>query len=229
MFAHGVLEIFQGNFVAVLRGDYDGVHARGAAVNIFDGDLGFSVWAEEIDNVRLADFGEFVREAVRELDGHGHQLGGFVAGVAEHQALVASAAGVNAHGDVWRLFVDSADDAAGFCVKAKFRASVADIANDFAGEVGEVDVGGGGDFAGDYDQARGDQGFAGNAAHGIVFHDGVEDGVGNLVGDFVRMALGYGFRGEEKLFIVVSQNSILQRSKCNSGAPSAFAAAMPKK
>ena len=205
------------------------IHAGGAAINIFDGDLGFSIGAEEINDVLLADFSELVRKAVRELDGHGHQLGRFVAGIAEHQALVAGAAGVNTHGDVRRLFVNGADYAAGFGVEAKFGASVADVADDFAREVGKVHVSGGGDLAGDYDQASGDQGLAGDAAHGIVFHDGVEDGVGNLVGDFVGMALGYGFRGEEKLFIVVSQNSILQRSKCNSGAPSAFAAAQAQK
>src|SRR5208337_4139151 len=127
--AHGLLQIFQGNLVAVLRGDDDGVHARGAAINIFDGDLGFSVGTEEINDILLADFSEFVREAVRELDGHGHQLGRLVASVAEHQTLVAGAAGINAHGDVWRLFVDGADYAAGFGVEAKFSASVANIAN----------------------------------------------------------------------------------------------------
>ena len=36
-----------------------------------------------------------------ELDGHRHQFGRFVASEAEHQALVASAAGVDSHGDVW--------------------------------------------------------------------------------------------------------------------------------
>src|SRR5580704_3850642 len=227
--AHGVLEIFQGNFVAVLRGDDYRVHAGGAAVNIFDSDLGFSIGAEEVNDVLLADFGEFVGEAVRELDGHGHQLRRLVAGVAEHQALVAGAAGIYAHGDVWRLFVDGADDAAGFSVEAKFGAGVANVANDFAGEIGEIDVSRGGNFAVDYYEARGDQGFAGYAAHGIVFHDGVEDGVGNLVSDFVGMALGYRFRGKEKLFIVVSQNSILQRKYCNSGAPSARAVAYAQK
>ena len=75
----------------------------GAAVDVFDGDLGFSVGAEEINDVLLADFGELVGEAVRQLDRHGHQFGSLVASVAEHQALVAGAAGINAHGDVGRL------------------------------------------------------------------------------------------------------------------------------
>src|SRR5271156_4203798 len=173
--------------------NYYRVHAGGAAVNVFDGDLGFSVGAEEIDYVLFANFGELVREAVRELDGHGHQLGSFVAGVAEHQALVASAAGVYAHGDVWRLFMDGADDAAGFSVETEFGAGVADVANDFACQVGKIHVSGGGDFAGDDYESSGDQGLAGHAAHGIVGDDSIEDCVGNLVGDFVGMTLGYGF------------------------------------
>ena len=60
----------------------------------------------------------------------------------------------------------------------------------------EIDVGLGGDFAGDDDQAGGGQGFAGDAAGWIFGEAGVEDGVGNLVGDLVGMAFGYGFGGK---------------------------------
>ncbi len=142
---------------------------------------------------------------MRELDGHGHQLGGFVAGIAEHQALVAGAAGINAHGDVGRLLLDGADDAAGIGVEAEFRAGVADVADHFAREVGEIDVGLGGDFAGDDDQAGGDQRFAGDAAHRVVFQNGVEDGVGNLVGNFIGVTLGDRLRGEQKFLIVCAK------------------------
>ena len=39
-------------------------------------------------------------------DGRRHQLGSFVGGIAEHHALIAGAAGINALGDVARLLVD---------------------------------------------------------------------------------------------------------------------------
>ena len=68
------------NLLAVLRGDDHGVDARRAAVNVFDGDLGFAVRTEEIDYVLLADLGELVGELVSQLDRHGHQFGSFVAG-----------------------------------------------------------------------------------------------------------------------------------------------------
>ncbi len=65
-----------------------------------------------------------------------------------------------------------------------------------ADDVLEIDVGLGGDFSGDDDQAGGGEGFAGDAADGIVGEAGVEDGVGNLVGDLIGMAFGYGFGSE---------------------------------
>jgi hypothetical protein len=62
----------------------------------------------------------------------------------------------------------------------------------------KVDVGFGGDFAGDDDQAGAGQGFAGDAAGRIFTKAGVENGIGNLVGDLVRMSFGYGLRGKQK-------------------------------
>ena len=86
--------------VAVLRGDDHGVHAGRAAANVFDGDLGFAIGTEEIDYVLLADLGELVGELVSQLDGHGHQLGSFVTGESEHEALVSRTASVDAHGNI---------------------------------------------------------------------------------------------------------------------------------
>ena len=54
----------------------------------------------------------------------------------------------------------------------------------------KIDVGFGGDFSGDDDQASGGKSLAGDAAEGIFGEAGVENGVGNLVGDFIGMAFG---------------------------------------
>ncbi len=43
-------------------------------------------------------------------------------------------------------------------------------------------------------EAGGGEGFAGDAAEGIVGQAGVEDGVGNLVGNFVGVTFSHGFR-----------------------------------
>ncbi len=60
----------------------------------------------------------------------------------------------------------------------------------------KVDVGFGGDFAGDDDQAGGGQGFAGDATGGVFGQTGVQNGVRNLVGDLIGMAFGDGLRSE---------------------------------
>ena len=151
-----------------MGGNDHGVNASGASVNIFNGDLGFSVRAEEIYSSLLADLSELVREAMSELDRHGHQLGRFVASKAEHQALVAGAAGVHAHGDVGRLLLDGANYAAGLRVEAKLGAGVAYVANHFAGEIGEINIRSGGDFTSYDHKSGGDESLASNAAHGIV-------------------------------------------------------------
>ncbi len=208
----GIGQVAQRNFFVVLRRDDDGVNAGRAAVNVFDGNLGFAVGAEKIEFAGLAHVGEALGELVRELDRHGHQLGSLVAGEAEHHALIAGAAGVYTHGDVRGLLLDGADDAASLGVEAVLGARIADVADYFASEIGEINVGRGGNFAGDDNEARGDERLAADAAHRIVLQDGVEDGVGNLVGNLVGMALGDRLRGKQELLIGMRQNSTLQGS-----------------
>src|SRR5229473_6871654 len=160
----GFVQIALRNFLAVLGGNYRAINAGRAAVNVFDCDLGFSVGAEEVNDPGLADFSETARELVRDLDGHGHQLGSLIAGKAEHQSLIAGAAGVHAHGDVVRLLLDGADDTTGFSVEAVLGAGVADVTDHFAGDIGEIDVGFRGDFTGNDNETGGDQRLTGHAA-----------------------------------------------------------------
>ena len=123
-------------------------------------------------------------------DGSRHQFRGLVGGIAEHHALIACAAGVHALGDVAGLLVDAGDDRAGVGVEAVQRVVVADGGDDAADQGLEIDIGLGGDFAGDDHEAGGGQGFGGHAAVGVLLEAGVEDGVGDLVGNLVGMTLG---------------------------------------
>ena len=75
----------------VLAGDDDGVEPDRAVAVVLDGDLGLAVRAQVGDRAVLADRGEPLGQPVRQRDRQRHQLGGVVAGVAEHQALVAGA------------------------------------------------------------------------------------------------------------------------------------------
>ncbi len=149
------------------------------------------------------------RKAVRERDRRRHQLRCLVGGVAEHHALVAGAAGVDAHGDVAGLLVDGRDDGAGVGVEAVECVVIADCCDSSADQALEVDVSLGRDLAGNDDQAGAGQRLARHAAVRILRQAGIENGIRDLVGDLVGMALGHRLTGEEKT-LACSQNKLLQ-------------------
>ena len=109
-----------------LGGDQHGGEPLRDVVLVLDGDLGLAVGTQVVDQPRLANFGEPLREPVREPDRHRHEVVGVVARVAEHHPLVAgtdlvvqvAGAGlqlarlVDAHRDVGRLLVDRGHHAA---------------------------------------------------------------------------------------------------------------------
>jgi hypothetical protein len=145
-------------------------------------------------------------EAVRVVDGRGHQLGRFVAGVAEHQALVASAgvqvvvAGVvHALGNVVGLLVVADHHGAALVVDAVVGVVVADALDGVARHLDVVDVRVGRDFAREHHQAGVGQRFGGHAAAGVLLEDRVQDGVRDLVGNLVGVAFGNGFGSEEEV------------------------------
>jgi hypothetical protein len=101
--------------------------------------------------------------------------------------------------DVRRLLVDRGQNRAAVGVEPVLGAVVADPADRLAGDRRDVDVGLGRDLAGDQDEAGVDQALAGDPPFGVVAHDGIEDAVGDLVADLVRMALGDRLGGEQVL------------------------------
>src|SRR5580658_9409427 len=105
---------------------------------------------------------------MRQRDRSRHQLLILITSITKHHALVAGAAGVYAHGDVAGLFVDAGDYGAGVAVETVDGVVVADGADGAADYALEIDVGFGGDFARNYYEAGGGEGFAGYAA-GRIF------------------------------------------------------------
>ena len=85
-------------------------------------------------------------------------------------------------------------------VEAEIVVVIADIAGHLAGDFLEIDVGLGGDFTGKDDEIGGCERFAGDARFRILRKQGVENGVGYLVADFVRMAFGNRFRCKNLIF-----------------------------
>lgn len=131
---------------------------------------------------------------MRERDRQRHQFGGVVAGIAKHQALVASAdvlAGgvvlINTHSNIWALLTDGHKHAACVSSDAHLGFGVAGAADHIADHLLVVDRAAGGDFTGNHGKASGHERLAGDAAHRVLGKECVEHTVGNLVGQLVRM------------------------------------------
>ena len=215
----------------VLRGDDDGRDLDGLAFLVAHGDLGLAVGTQIGEGAVVTHGGQALGQAARQVVRHGHEGLGFVRGITEHHALVAGAdqvnrvgggAGlgleglVNALGDIGRLLVDEAHNAAGVAVKTELGTVVANAADDAAGDFLYVDVGLGANLAGDDDGAGGHEGLAGaadvlhvgrHAVGGDVAlllelyffgEDCVEDGVTDLVSDLIGMTFGHRLRRKNK-------------------------------
>ena len=92
-----VADLLLGDVGRVLRRDDHGVHAHRLIAVVLDRDLALAVGPQPVDLAAAPHRGQAAGEAVRQHDRQRHQLGGLVAGEAEHQALVAGAAGVHPH------------------------------------------------------------------------------------------------------------------------------------
>ena len=102
---------FVADFGCVLGGNDDRIDANGLVPVVLNRHLTFSVRAQPRQLRPPARLRKAARDAVRQRDGHGHHLGRFIAGKAEHHALIAGAdvhiahtasfqRVVNAHGDI---------------------------------------------------------------------------------------------------------------------------------
>ena len=112
--------------------------------------------------------------------------------------MVAGAARVHAHGDVAGLLVDAGDHGAGVGVESVESIVVADGSNHATHQRLEIHIRFGGDLTGYDHQAGRGQGLTSYAAHRIFSQAGVENGIGDLVGDFIRMPFSNGL-GSEKI------------------------------
>ena len=199
---HGVFHIS-----GVLGGDDDVGDGDGFAIFIDHGDLGLRIGAEPGDFAALADLGQLTSKAVREHDGRGHEFGGFIGGIAEHEALVAGTllgglfalglAGVHALGDVGGLLGDDDIDEYFVGMKHVVVVYITDFPDRLAGDADEVELGLRGDFAADDDDIGLHVSLARDAAELVLGEASIQHGVGNGVGDFVRMAFAHGLRGKD--------------------------------
>ena len=161
---HGLFDLLVGHSRRMLGGQHHGVDHVRLAVDVAHGDLRLGVGTQPRQAPVAAQFGLALDQAVREMDRQRHQLRGFVAGVAEHQALVARAlvqvqslAFIHALGDVLGLLAIGDDHGAGVRVETDSRIVVADALDGLARDFAVVDPRAGGDFAGEHHQIVLDQ------------------------------------------------------------------------
>ena len=179
------------------RNDHCGDAHRRVAV-VFHRDLHLAVRADVGDNAGHA--GDFQQryKALRRHHRHGQIFGRFVAGVADHNALIARTEGVlvlslsqfrlDSARNVGALVVDVAVDLVGFRV-------IADIAQGVADDVEHIRLSAGRDFARHNDVTVGCHYLTGHAAGGIMLQTGVQHAVGNEVAQLVGMPAHDGFCG----------------------------------
>ena len=153
----------------MLRGDDNAVNTfRFVSFGILHGDLRFGVGAQVGHLLALlADGGQFLHETVRQLDRQRHEVVHFIAGVAEHHALVAGALVFQCSPfhplvDVGGLAVDGGYHATGFVVELVVAFVVTDILDDTAHYVIDGNVSFGLHFAGANNKAGGDQRLTGH-------------------------------------------------------------------
>ena len=183
--------------IAVLARHHHGVDAPRPVRVVLHGDLRLAVGAQIVQAPLAADVRQRPHEVVRQHERQRHQLRRLVAGVPEHQPLVARAAGVDPHRDVGRLPVQRREHGARVGVEAELRAGVPHVPHGLPGDVGELDPGRRGDLPRQHDESGREQRLAGHAPRRVFRQDGVEDRVRDLVGNLVRMALGDRFGREE--------------------------------
>ena len=192
---HPLLGLFLREAVAgqdelvVLRRHHDGMHTQ-RFVRLFvilDRHLRLGIGTQVSHRLAFtADDGQLLEDDVREDQRRRHHLAGFVAGIAEHDALVAGAlvflGGTHdALVDVGRLLVDGRQDTARIAVELVLALRISDAVDDAARHALHVDIGIRTHFTRHDHQPGGAQRFAGDLRIGIAAQEFVEDGVGNLV------------------------------------------------
>ncbi|MNH37921.1 hypothetical protein D3C79_988860 [compost metagenome] len=81
-------------------------------------------------------------------------------------------------------------------VKTHIRMNIADFTHGFTGDFFDIYPSAGGDFTADQHHAGFHVGFAGYARFRILFQDGIKNGIGDLIGNFIGMPFGDGLRRE---------------------------------
>ena len=206
------------HFRIMLGGDQHSIQTyRPIMLVVFDGDLSLAVRTQMSDLAALAHLGKTVGKTMGKMNRQRHQYIGLVARVAEHHTLVAGtlrlvpllAAGlrllflaqtVHALIDFGALTGQRHHHAAGIRVKTDAGARVADVANHGTHDVLDIAIAFAGHLAEHEELPSGGAGLHRHVGMRVLREHIVENRVGNLVADLIRMAFRHRFGGNQLQF-----------------------------
>ena len=208
----------------VLGRNDDGGRLGRLAVLEAQRDLALGVGLEERRRAGMAVVRHLHQDLLAVVERRRHEIGGLVAGEAEHDALVAGAlvlvpGGVDALGDVRGLRMEVVGELKVLPMEAVLL--IADALDDVADRLLDLFANAGrpiavlvhdsvaADFAGDDDAVGGGHRLAGDARLGVLGQEQVDDGVADLVRDLVGMAFGNGF-GREQIGAAHGSEAVLE-------------------
>ncbi|URD93002.1 hypothetical protein MUK42_28113 [Musa troglodytarum] len=206
-------DLVVGHGLVVLGGDEDGVDADGhhgaVVVAVLHRHLGLAVGPQPGAGAILAHLGEARAELSGEDVAEGHELRSLVGGVPKHVTLVARAdllgplgeVTVHALGDVRGLLLDVDEHLAAVGIQTDVVGHEPDGAAGVADDLLVVDVGLGGDLPEHHDHVGLGAGLAGDLAVGILLQASIENGVGDLIAEFIRVSLVHRLGGEKEGFV----------------------------
>ena len=187
----------------MLRGHNNGIHSYGCIVLIFHCHLCLAIGAQICQCTVFTHLCQSSCQLMGQGNRQGHQLLCFIAGKAEHHALIAGTCikfaviracfvfqrMVNAQCDIGGLSVDSGQNGAGFAVEAVFCSGVADFCQGFSDDFFNINISLCCNLAHNHNHACCGAGFAGNTGIGVLCQKCVQHAIGNLVTDFIGMSL----------------------------------------
>ena len=175
--------------------------------------LGLSIRTKIRQGSVFAHLGQLTNQLVSQSDRIRHILLRLIGSIAEHHTLVACTNSIQlavvhrifscfqsliyTHGNIAGLLVQSNQNAAGITVKAIFCTIVTNFANGLTDNRLNIYICIGSNFSHNHNQTSSGAGFACNAAHGIFFHQRIQNSIGNGIAHFIRMTLSYRFRSKQ--------------------------------
>src|SRR5579875_1679551 len=154
--------------VVMLRRKHKRMNAtEGAIFVVFDRHLALGIGTDERQFAVSAQTGMIFYQTMSQVNGHRHKCMGFIAGKAEHHALVAGPAAVNTASDVTGLAMQMALYLASIGCKASVGIDITDLADNVPHQTvhhGPTQIGLSGDFARNDSQIGSHHGFASDAA-----------------------------------------------------------------